>query len=157
CGILAAPRKGEGRGGCDTFLRAPVRPKLSPRALLPSSWSAASATIGRALPMELLLNSEQTMLKDSATSFARRSAGAARLRALPDLPARFPAQEFAETADAGWLSLLLPEEQEGSGLGLTELCLVAEQLGAALSALPVVAASGGIVALAGDLSGSNTL
>jgi 3-oxochol-4-en-24-oyl-CoA dehydrogenase len=107
--------------------------------------------------MELLLNSEQSMLKDSATSFARRSAGAARLRALPDLPARFPAREFAEAAEAGWLSLLLPEEEEGSGLGLTELCLVAEQLGAALSALPVVVASGGIVALAGNLAGSNTL
>jgi hypothetical protein len=44
--------------------------------------------------------------------------------------------------------LLLSEAQGGSGLGLTELCLVAEELGATLSPLPLTAAAAGLVALA---------
>ncbi|MCC6781072.1 MAG: acyl-CoA dehydrogenase [Hyphomicrobiales bacterium] len=97
--------------------------------------------------MELLLDPEQTLLKDSTRAFARRS-GTARLRDLAQLPARCPAGELAQAGAAGWLTLLLPEAQGGSGLGLTELCLVAEELGAALSPLPLTAAVAGVVALA---------
>ena len=60
----------------------------------------------------------------------------------------FAAREFEEAAAAGWLALLLAPEKDGSGLGLTELCLLAEDLGAALAALPLPAAVCGILALA---------
>jgi alkylation response protein AidB-like acyl-CoA dehydrogenase len=98
--------------------------------------------------MELILDPEQSLLVQSARTFGQRCAGGARLRGLADLPARFPARDFAAAAEAGFLSLLLSEDKGGIGLGLTELCLIAEELGAVLSALPVVAAIGGIVALA---------
>jgi alkylation response protein AidB-like acyl-CoA dehydrogenase len=97
--------------------------------------------------MELLLEPEQSLLKESARAFARRT-GAARLRDLPGLPARLPARELAEAGAAGWPALLLSEAQGGSGLGLTELCLVAEELGAAHSPLPLTAAVAGVFALA---------
>ena len=98
--------------------------------------------------MELLLNEEQTLLQQSVRAFGRRLDGGAGMRRLATLPGRFPAREFEEAAGAGLLGLLLPPEKDGSGLGLTELCLVAEELGAALSALPLTPAIGGIVALA---------
>ena len=100
--------------------------------------------------MDLLLTEEQSMLRQSVGAFARRLGGGAQLRALHKLPGRFAAREFEEAAAAGWLALLLPPDQGGSGLGLTELCLVAEDLGGVLSALPLTPAIGGIVALAGS-------
>ena len=54
----------------------------------------------------------------------------------------------SEAAAAGFLSLLLPEDRGGSALGLTELCLLAEELGAALSPLPLVHAVAALAALA---------
>ncbi len=100
--------------------------------------------------MDLLLTEEQSMLRQSVGAFARRLGGGAQLRALHKLPGRFAAREFEEAAAAGWVALLLPPDQGGSGLGLTELCLVAEDLGGVLSALPLTPAIGGIVALAGS-------
>ena len=84
--------------------------------------------------MDLLLNEEQSMLRQSVGAFAKRLGPSAPLRRLPALPGRFAARDFEEAAAAGWLGLLLPPDQGGSGLGLTELCLVAEELGGALSA-----------------------
>ncbi len=98
--------------------------------------------------MDLLLSEEQSLLRQSVQAFGRRLLGGAHLRRLPTSPGRFPAREFEEAAAAGWLGLLVAPEKDGSGLGLTELCLVAEELGAALSALPLVPAIGGLVALA---------
>jgi alkylation response protein AidB-like acyl-CoA dehydrogenase len=98
--------------------------------------------------MELLLDPEHSMLAQSARSFAARAAAAAPLRGLEDLPGRLPAAVLGEAAAAGFLSLLLPEDRGGSALGPTELCLVAEELGAALSALPVVPAVAALSALA---------
>ena len=100
--------------------------------------------------MDLLLNEEQSMLRQSVGAFAKRLGPSAPLRRLPALPGRFAAREFDEAAAAGWLGLLLPPDQGGSGLGLTELCLVAEELGSALSGLPLTPAIGGIIALAGS-------
>ena len=98
--------------------------------------------------MDLLLNEEQSLLRQSVQAFGRRLGGGASMRRLRTLPGGFLAREFEEAAAAGWLGLLLSPDNGGSGLGLTELCLVAEELGAALSALPLTPAIGGIVALA---------
>ena len=43
---------------------------------------------------------------------------------------------------------MLAPDKGGSGLGLTELCLLAEELGTSLAALPLPAAIGGILAIA---------
>ena len=97
--------------------------------------------------MELLLNEEQSLIQQSVRAFARELGGP-HMRALSKLPGRFAAREFEEAAAAGWLTLLLAPEKDGSGLGLTELCLLAEDLGAALAALPLPAAICGVLALA---------
>jgi alkylation response protein AidB-like acyl-CoA dehydrogenase len=97
--------------------------------------------------MDLLLNEEQSLIQQSVRAFARQLGGP-HLRRVSTLPGRFAAREFEEAAAAGWLALLLAPEKDGAGLGLTELCLLAEDLGAALAALPLPAAIGGILALA---------
>ena len=91
--------------------------------------------------MELLLNDEQVMLRDSAATFTGRRGGAARLRDLRDTPAKIDADIWRQAAEAGWLAILAPEAAGGLELGLTELCLVSEELGKGLVPEPVAAAA----------------
>lgn len=89
--------------------------------------------------MELLLNDEQTMLRDSAATFTARRGGADRLRRQRDTDAKIDREIWTQAAEAGWLAILAPESAGGLGLGLTELCLVSEELGKGLVPEPVAA------------------
>jgi alkylation response protein AidB-like acyl-CoA dehydrogenase len=91
--------------------------------------------------MELLLNDEQTMLRDSAATFAERRGGADRLRRQRDTDAKIDRVVWSQAAEAGWLAILAQESAGGLGLGLTELCLVSEELGKGLVTEPVAAAA----------------
>lgn len=89
--------------------------------------------------MELLLNDEQTMLRDSAATFTERRGGADRLRKQRDSDQKIDRDIWRQAAEAGWLAILAPESAGGLGLGLTELCLVSEELGKGLVPEPVAA------------------
>jgi alkylation response protein AidB-like acyl-CoA dehydrogenase len=89
--------------------------------------------------MELLLTDEQSMLRDSATTFAGRQSGADRLRQLRGSDTKIDRDIWAQAAEAGWLAILAPESAGGLELGLTELCLVSEELGKGLIPEPVAA------------------
>lgn len=91
--------------------------------------------------MELLLNDEQTMLRDSAATFTERRGGADRLRQQRDTDTKIDRAIWAQAAEAGWLAILASESAGGLGLGLTELCLVSEELGKGLVPEPVAAAA----------------
>ncbi len=99
--------------------------------------------------MELLLSDEQSMLRDSAATFAERRGGAARLRILADSESKIERNVWQAAAEAGWLAVLAPEEDGGLGLGLTELCLVSHELGRALIAAPIASAASVARAVAG--------
>ena len=103
--------------------------------------------------MELLLNDEQKMLRDSAATFAKRHGGANRLREQRDKDAKIDLEIWAQAAEAGWLAILAPASAAGLGLGLTELCLLSEELGKGLVPEPVAAVAAVARALkASDLS-----
>ena len=87
--------------------------------------------------MELLLNEEQTLVRDSAATFTERQAGAERLRGMRISETKVDVDVWRRIADAGWLGILASEAEGGLGLGLTELCLVAEELGKGLIPEPV--------------------
>jgi alkylation response protein AidB-like acyl-CoA dehydrogenase len=87
--------------------------------------------------MELILNDEQNMLRDSAAIFTERRGGAERLRRQRDTDTNIDREMWSQAADAGWLAILAPESAGGLGLGLTELCLVSEELGKGLVPEPV--------------------
>ena len=94
--------------------------------------------------MELVLDEEQEMLRESAAAFAARHAG--RLRRPAD--GEIDRDIWSQAAAAGWLAILAPESAGGLGLGLTELCLVSHQLGRNLVPEPVAAAAAVARALA---------
>jgi alkylation response protein AidB-like acyl-CoA dehydrogenase len=52
----------------------------------------------------------------------------------------FDRDEWQNFATLGWTSLRLPEMRGGPGFGVSELCALAEQLGAGLSSEPLIAA-----------------
>jgi alkylation response protein AidB-like acyl-CoA dehydrogenase len=96
--------------------------------------------------MSLLLNEEQTMLRDSARDFLRENAPVAQLRQLRDSrdPAGFSGPTWSAFAELGFAGVAVPEEHGGTGLGAVEMGVLMEQIGRHLSALPFL--SSGVVA-----------
>ena len=96
--------------------------------------------------MSLLLNDEQTMLRDSARDFLRENAPVAQLRQLRDShdPAGFAGPTWAAFVALGYAGVAVPEAHGGAGLGAVEIGVLMEQIGRNLSALPFLAS--GVVA-----------
>lgn len=83
--------------------------------------------------------------RQEAARLIRDSAGAVtgsgdltRIRALRWGQPGFDRGTWEQMAGLGWLGLLLPEARGGSGLGLAEVCGLAEALGAALVPEPLI-------------------
>ncbi|MCY4487058.1 MAG: acyl-CoA/acyl-ACP dehydrogenase [Deltaproteobacteria bacterium] len=89
--------------------------------------------------MELVLDEAQTILRESADKLIERHAGPGRFRELRTTEHGFDRARLVEVAEAGWLSLLVPEERDGLGLGTTEAALVLEAAGRGLMTEPVAA------------------
>jgi alkylation response protein AidB-like acyl-CoA dehydrogenase len=105
--------------------------------------------------MALLLNEEQTMLRDSARSFLSDNAPVAQLRRLRDGrdAAGFAGATWAAFAELGFAGVAIPEAHGGTGLGAVEVGVLMEQIGRHLSALPFLA-SGVVAARALQVAGS---
>ncbi len=89
--------------------------------------------------MEPVLNEEQILLRESAAKLVAQLGGPAAHRALRAGADGFDRDRHKAMADAGWLSLLLPERAGGFGLGVTGLALALEQAGRGLMTEPVAA------------------
>ena len=77
--------------------------------------------------VRLITESAAGVLKDD-----RRRARSLRLTA-----PGFDAAKWADLADQGWLMLRLPEDRDGLGMGLCELCAIARAMGAELCPEPI--------------------
>ena len=69
---------------------------------------------------------EQLLFRDTVARFAREQV--APLAAEIDQKERFPQETFSKMAEWGLLGIGLPEEYGGSGGGMVESCIVAEEL-----------------------------
>lgn len=79
--------------------------------------------------MDFVLSEEQRILQENAAKLVERAAGYAD----PD--------RHKLAAEAGWLSLMVPERAGGRGYGITEMALVLEQAGRGLMSGPLTACS----------------
>jgi len=88
--------------------------------------------------MQLVLNEEQQLLKESADGFFKSKAPVSALRALRDAgcDACFDPDVWAETAEMGFNGMVLSEDAGGIGFGYTGAGTVAEAMGRNLSASP---------------------
>jgi len=88
--------------------------------------------------MALVLNDEQTMLRDTARSFLAGEAPVAALRQLRDghVAEGFSRELWKQFAEMGFAGVLIPEDFGGVGLGHVEAGVVAEEIGRNLTATP---------------------
>ena len=90
--------------------------------------------------MDFGFSPEQEALRDLARSICQDHATHDRLKAIERDPDGIDRELWRALAQANLLGVALPEAVGGSGLGLTELCLLLEQVGAAVAPVPVWAA-----------------
>jgi hypothetical protein len=96
--------------------------------------------------MDLLLNPEQTLLRDAATRLAAK-AGPRRARELRNAATEIDRTAWSEMIDAGWLAALVPEKDGGLGLGLFDLALALEETGKQIVMAPLIEAAAAICAV----------
>ena len=90
--------------------------------------------------------------RDSARDLLERGNTIARLRQLRDSASGFERSAWQEIANAGWLGILVAEQDGGLGLGMREMAAIAEEVGQRLLPEPLIAAG---VQLALVLSGAS--
>jgi len=89
--------------------------------------------------MDLELDENQKAVADLALQILRESLTRERLRAIEASDDRFAADEWRKLAAAGLLGVPLAEDVGGGGFGITEACLVLEQVGRTVAPLPYLA------------------
>jgi len=105
--------------------------------------------------MALVLNEEQSMLRDSARGLISDKAPVAHLRKLRDDKdaTGFSRDLWKTFAEMGFAGLLIPEDFGGSGLGAVESGVVMEEIGRTLMPSPFL--STGVIAVSALVRGGN--
>ncbi|WP_372368289.1 acyl-CoA dehydrogenase family protein [Candidatus Uabimicrobium sp. HlEnr_7] len=97
--------------------------------------------------MELTLNTQDTLLLDSAQQYLGKYMDAKHFREIRDdgdhYPKRYSPEHLAEIAKLGWIGIDIDEEYGGTGPYFKGLCLLAQQMGRYLS--PTVLLSSGLL------------
>ena len=89
--------------------------------------------------MDFSLTAEQDSIRETIAGICRRFDDAYWLK--KDKNGGFPHDFYAAFAEAGWLGICIPEEYGGSGLGITEACIMMQaiaQSGAGMSGCTTV-------------------
>ena len=90
--------------------------------------------------MAMILNEEQTLLRDSARDFVRDRGPVTAFRKLRDdqNPKGYDADLWKEMAELGWAGVIIPEEFGGADFGFQGLGVVMEETGRTLMASPLM-------------------
>jgi alkylation response protein AidB-like acyl-CoA dehydrogenase len=99
------------------------------------------------------LTDDQRAIQRTARDFLADAYPAAEVRRLAyETPRGFTDEGWAAMCELGWPALLVPEEHGGLGLGVVELAVVQEELGAALAPSPFLStvAAAAVIADAGS-------
>ncbi len=88
-----------------------------------------------------VLTEEQSMLRDSARTWAQEKSPVSAFRKVRDaaLPLAYDPAAFAEMARMGWTGVIIPEEFGGSAFGYLGMGLILEETGRTLTASPLLA------------------
>ena len=105
--------------------------------------------------MPMILNEEQTMLRETAKEFCTNNAPISQLRKLrdEDSPQGFDRDTWTAMAGLGWAGIPFPEEHGGLAFGYKGLGVVTEETGRTLAASPLFASvwvGGTAVAIGGS-------
>jgi alkylation response protein AidB-like acyl-CoA dehydrogenase len=90
--------------------------------------------------MDFTLSDEQEAIRDLAARILTEQLPPERLRALEEAGTWFADDVWLALAQAELLGICLPEADGGGGFGLTEACLIAEQVGRTVAPVPYLSA-----------------
>jgi alkylation response protein AidB-like acyl-CoA dehydrogenase len=102
--------------------------------------------------MRFTLSEDQNEIKRTARDLLASRAGTAALREHAEA-GRYDDTLWAELCELGWPGIAVGEEHGGQGLGLVELCVLAEELGYACAAVPFLGSA--LAALALEQAGES--
>lgn len=94
--------------------------------------------------MALVLDDQQLAIQREAERIVVETSDMARLLALLEQPGAYDEQLWQVARDNGWTAVAVPEKAGGLGLGLSEVGLIAQALGAAPAGLPFVLTNYGV-------------
>ncbi|MBV9378771.1 MAG: acyl-CoA/acyl-ACP dehydrogenase [Alphaproteobacteria bacterium] len=103
--------------------------------------------------MDIGFTDEQELLRETARRFLESECDARFVRQRMAEPAAVTDEFWRKLADQGWLGIVYPEEEGGSGLGLVDLVLLMEEMGRAVMPGPflsTVLLGGATIAEAGS-------
>src|ERR1700736_1312656 len=82
--------------------------------------------------MDIGFTEEQELLRDRARGFLESESATQFVRARMAEPAAITDEFWRKLAEQGWLGIVYPEEEGGSGLGLVDLVVLMEEMGRAV-------------------------
>ncbi|MGC1887843.1 MAG: acyl-CoA dehydrogenase family protein [Stellaceae bacterium] len=82
--------------------------------------------------MDIGFTEEQELLRDSARRFLENECDTRFVRARMAEPAAVTDEFWRKLAEQGWLGIVYPEEEGGSGFGLVDLVVLMEEMGRAV-------------------------
>ena len=82
--------------------------------------------------MDIGFTEEQELLRETARRFLERECDTRFVRERMAEPAAVTGEFWRKLADQGWLGIVYPEEEGGSGLGLVDLVVLMEEMGRAV-------------------------
>src|SRR6266566_6760598 len=89
--------------------------------------------------MDIWFSEEQELLRDTARRFLESECDTQFVRRRMAEPAAATDEFWHKLAEQGWLGIVYPEEEGGSGLGLVDLVLLMEEMGRAVMPGPYLA------------------
>jgi alkylation response protein AidB-like acyl-CoA dehydrogenase len=102
--------------------------------------------------MDIGFTEEQELLRETARRFLENQCGTQFVRQLMAEPAAIGGEFWQKLAEQGWLGIVYPEDNGGSGLGLVDLVVLMEEMGRAVMSGPFLSTVllGGAIAEAGS-------
>jgi len=82
--------------------------------------------------MDIKFSEEQEMIRHSARGFLTKNCPSSFVREMVQDEKGFTAELWKGMAELGWMGLIIPEENEGSGLGFLDLIVLLEEMGRTL-------------------------
>lgn len=86
--------------------------------------------------MNFQFSEEAEALREQARRFLEDRSGREKARAVMESGASHDAALWSEIVNLGWTALRIPEEHGGLGLSVLELCVLAEEIGRAVTPVP---------------------
>ena len=88
--------------------------------------------------MDFELSEEQQMLREVSRQMLSTHCPTELVRSVSDAGLDLDEKLWTRGCELGWTGIVVPESQDGVGMGLVELCLVAEEIGRAVAPGPYV-------------------